>query len=86
MSETRYGNMRILRFFILVFMILMVGMLTATVQTHAGSWHKVYLKPGQTYDVSDAGWNTTVYIDKAGSYTLKGKKQKLLHVNYEAEY
>ena len=76
MSETRYGNMRILRFFILVFMILMVGMLTATVQTHAGSWHKVYLKPGQTYDVSDAGWNTTVYIDKAGSYTLKGESTK----------
>jgi len=76
MSETKYGNMRTFRFIILVFMIFMVGMVTATVQTHAGSWHKVYLKPGQTYDVSDAGWNTTVYIDKAGTYILKGQSEK----------
>ena len=76
MTETRYGNMRIFRFIIIVFMILMVGMLTATVKSHAGSWHEVYLNPGQTYNVSDAGWNTTVYINKAGSYTLKGESTK----------
>ncbi len=36
-------------------------------------WHEVYLAPGQTYDVSDAKTNTTVYINKAGDYTLKGE-------------
>ncbi len=48
-----------------------------TSASHAVSpWHEVTLTPGQTYDVSDAGWNTTVYINKAGNYTLKGESTK----------
>lgn len=37
------------------------------------NWHEPVLKPGETYNCSDAGWNTTVYINKPGSYTLKGE-------------
>lgn len=37
------------------------------------NWHEPVLKPGETYDAGDAGWNTTVYINKPGSYTLKGE-------------
>ena len=37
------------------------------------NWHEPVLKPGETYDCGDAGWNTTVYINKPGSYTLKGE-------------
>ena len=33
----------------------------------------ITLKPGQTYDVGKAGRNTSVYINKPGTYTLKGK-------------
>lgn len=35
-------------------------------------WHKVYLSDGDTYDVSTAGKNTTVYIDQPGTYRLMG--------------
>lgn len=37
------------------------------------NWHEPELKPGETYDCGDAGWNTSVYINKPGSYTLKGE-------------
>jgi len=77
MSEARYGNMHVFRFIILVFIFLIVGMLTATIQAHAVSpWHEVELTPGQTYDVSKAKTNTTVYINKAGDYALKGESTK----------
>ena len=32
----------------------------------------ITLKPGETYDLSKAGKNTSVYINKPGTYTLKG--------------
>ncbi len=38
-----------------------------------GNWHEPVLAPGDTYDCGDAGWNTSVYINKPGSYTLKGE-------------
>ena len=28
------------------------------------NWHEPELKPGETYDCGDAGWNTSVYINK----------------------
>lgn len=37
MSEIGFGNMRMIRFIILVFITLVAGMLIASVQTHAGS-------------------------------------------------
>ena len=40
-------------------------------------WHKVYLTPGQNYDVGSADKNTTVYIDKPGSYTLHGSSSHM---------
>ena len=40
-------------------------------------WHSVNMKPGDTYDVSKAKWNTTVFIKKAGDYTLKGKSEHM---------
>ncbi len=30
-----------------------------------------------TYDCTDAGWNTSVYIKKAGSYTIKGQSNNV---------
>ena len=41
------------------------------------NWHDEVLKPGATYDVSDAGWNTTVYLNEPGSYTLKGESNNV---------
>ncbi len=73
MSETRIGSIRRVRFIVLILMVIMMGILAAAAQVHAASWHDVYLTPGQTYDVSTAESNTTVYIDKAGDYTLKGE-------------
>ena len=35
------------------------------------------LSPGTTYDVSDAGWNTTVNITQAGDYYLKGQSSNV---------
>ncbi len=73
------GNMirtdvRKIRLVILIAISLLIGLLIATAQAHAVSpWYEVYLSPGQTYDVSKAKWNTTVYINKAGDYTLKGQ-------------
>lgn len=62
-----------------IFVIMIVAVAAACINTSdvsAGSWHKKYLSPGQTYDVSDAEWNTTVYINKPGNYTLKGQSEK----------
>ena len=44
-------------------------------QVHADAriWHTVNMEPGDTYDVSKAKANTTVFIKKPGNYTLKGK-------------
>lgn len=36
-------------------------------------WHKVRLSDGDTYDVGTAEKNTTVYIDRPGTYYLKGQ-------------
>lgn len=38
-----------------------------------GAWHTWHPSPGDTIDVSNASWNTTVQIDKAGEYRLTGK-------------
>ena len=38
-----------------------------------GAWHTWHPNPGDTVDVSNASWNTTVQIDKAGEYRLTGK-------------
>lgn len=38
-----------------------------------GAWHNWRPNPGDTVDVSKAGWNTTVHIDKAGEYRLVGQ-------------
>ena len=35
--------------------------------------HEVHMNPGETYDCSAASPNTTVYIESAGTYRLKGK-------------
>lgn len=37
------------------------------------NWHEITLKPGERYDASNASINTTVIINKAGNYYLKGK-------------
>lgn len=42
-----------------------------------GAWHNWRPNPGDTVDVSKAGWNTTVHIDKAGEYRLVGKSDKV---------
>ena len=54
-------------------------------KVHADSlvWHEVDMKPGDTYDVTDAKWNTTVYITEAGDYTLKGQSE---HVRVLVEH
>ncbi|MBQ6495532.1 MAG: hypothetical protein IJI74_00005, partial [Firmicutes bacterium] len=33
-------------------------------------WHSVNMKPGDSYNCADAGWNTTVFISNPGDYTL----------------
>lgn len=38
-----------------------------------GAWHTWHPNPGDTVDVSNASWNTTVQINKAGEYRLTGK-------------
>ena len=38
-------------------------------------WYTVTMKPGDVYDVSKAGWNTTVYISEPGDFTLKGQSE-----------
>lgn len=43
----------------------------------AQPWHEVHLKNGQSYDVSSAKNNTTVYIKEPGSYTLSGSSSKM---------
>ena len=40
-------------------------------------WHSVHMKPGGTYNVGYAGWNTTVFIEKPGDYTLKGSSRSV---------
>ncbi len=40
----------------------------------------IYLQPGETYDATKAGNNTTVYMDKAGTYMLKGKSDNVRFV------
>ena len=40
-------------------------------------WHKVNMKPGESYDATDAKWNTTVFITKAGNYWLSGKSNNV---------
>ena len=42
-----------------------------------GAWHNWRPNPGDTIDVSKAGWNTTVHIEKAGEYRLVGKSDKV---------
>lgn len=51
----------------------LVFVLTAAVWSPVHAASDVILTPGQTYDVSSAGNNTTVYIDAPGGYTLKGE-------------
>ena len=41
------------------------------------NWHEPVMNPGDTYDCTDAGWNTSVYIKKAGSYTIKGQSNNV---------
>lgn len=41
------------------------------------SWHDVYLTDGQTYDIATASANTTVHINTAGRFTLKGSSSKV---------
>lgn len=38
----------------------------------SAAWHHVHLADGQTYDTASASANTTVHIDKPGTYTLAG--------------
>ena len=40
-------------------------------------WHRVYLTNGQTYNVGSASSNTTVYINKPGTYTLTGSSSHM---------
>ena len=42
-----------------------------------GSWWEMHPEPGAVVDISDAKWNTTVRIDKAGRYALKGKSSNV---------
>ncbi len=37
--------------------------------------YAIHMKPGQTYDCTNAKMNTTVYIESAGTYRLKGKSR-----------
>ena len=68
---------RKIRHIMIITVLLIIGLLVVTAKAHAVSpWHETYLSPGQTYDVSKAKWNTTVYINKAGNYTLKGESTK----------
>lgn len=40
-------------------------------------WHSVHMKPGETHDISHAKANTTIYIEEAGNYTLKGSSRNV---------
>lgn len=40
-------------------------------------WHEVNLSPGDTYNVSSASWNTTVYIKQPGNYKLRGRSESV---------
>ncbi|MBR5337569.1 MAG: InlB B-repeat-containing protein [Lachnospiraceae bacterium] len=63
---------------VLFFMIMFLfGVFTKDVRADFRIWHEVNLEPGQEYDCSSAGTNTTVFIKKAGTYRLKGKSEKV---------
>ena len=60
---------------VLLLLVFAAAGLAGAEQVHADAliWHTVNMKPGDTYDVSKAKANTTVFIKKPGNYTLKGK-------------
>ncbi|MBR5337553.1 MAG: InlB B-repeat-containing protein [Lachnospiraceae bacterium] len=61
---------------VLFFMImLLIGFCTKDVHADALIWHEVDLKPGQDYDITDCGWNTTIFIKQPGSYRLSGHSE-----------
>lgn len=45
----------------------------ASLEPDVSPWSTHTMLPGETYDVSTASKNTTVYIDSAGNYYLKGE-------------
>ncbi|MCQ2545483.1 MAG: hypothetical protein MJ144_03520, partial [Clostridia bacterium] len=65
-------------FHIIIVMILTLAFLifgVASVSYAITPWHTINMDPGDTYDVSKAKKNTTVKIDKSGTFTLTGTSQ-----------
>ena len=60
---------------LLLLLVFAAAGLAGAEQVHADAriWHTVNMEPGDTYDVSKAKANTTVFIKKPGNYTLEGK-------------
>ena len=71
----RIRELFIIKFFVIA--LIVAGTVFVPADAFAASWHDVYLKDGQTYDVSEASSNTTVHIDETGTFTLKGKSTKV---------
>ena len=62
---------------VLLLLVFAAAGLAGAEQVHADAliWYTVNMKPGDTYDVSNAKKNTTVFIDQSGSYTIKGESR-----------
>ena len=63
------GSIKHLLPLLLLLIVLAVGVIGAE---SVFAQTSITLKPGDTYNLSKAGKNTSVYINKPGTYTLKG--------------
>ena len=73
MKKTRFRQLiKLVTMLLPVLLVFVFINVTAAVRVYA-NWNDVPLSPGQTYNCSDAKQNTTVTINKAGNYYIKGK-------------
>ena len=77
--KTTYRNKIRIRILPILLLLVFAAGIAGADQVHADAliWHEVNMKPGDTYDVGKAKANTTVFIEKAGKYTLKGKSRNV---------